>query len=286
MKKYWIFILILLAVGVGIYLDLKGQIRRSARTENNFESVVGADPSISPIIGQTPGSARTENKGIKNKVAFMADIHNDMDSLDAALKLAKQDGVKVVIVAGDLTINGTRDELIEVMAHLGEGGVKYFAVPGNHDLYNGLWGGVFGKEYQSFKLDNIKYILINNGNWRGLGVDQKSWIEGEVKECLLIKCVAVMHMPLLNNFSKHVMGEYNAATLAEAGWLKNLLLKNNVKTGYSGHLHYNSDYTIDGWETILVGAISKDRNTETPRFTEMVIYDDGTVENKLHVLEN
>jgi len=29
--------------------------------------------------------------------------------------------------------------------------------------------------------------------------------------------------------------------------LKNILVENNVKLGYSGHLHYASDYVIDGW---------------------------------------
>ena len=117
-----------------------------------------------------------------------------------------------------------------------------------------------------------------------MGEEQKNWIDGEVKECLVVKCVAVMHMPLVNNFSEHVMGEYKDLTAQEAEWLKTTLLKNGVKVGYSGHLHYSSDYEIDGWQTVLVGAISSTRNTQSPRFTEMKVYDDGSWENEVKLL--
>jgi hypothetical protein len=80
------------------------------------------------------------------------------------------------------------------------------------------------------------------------------------------------------------MGEYSPAAAGEAVWLKNILLENNVRTGYSGHLHYSSDYTIDGWETVLVGAISKDRNVGTPRFTGLSVTGDK-IETKVVEVE-
>ena len=40
------------------------------------------------------------------KIAFMADIHNDTDSLARALVVAKQEGVDRVVLVGDLTNKG------------------------------------------------------------------------------------------------------------------------------------------------------------------------------------
>lgn len=266
MKKIWILLGIGLIV-VGIFFLMK---KDQKNVISNQSSVIG-------------NLEIRKEKSVLLKFAVMADVHNDIDDLKKVLEIEKNN---LVVIAGDLTINGTRSELMNVLVQLGESGVKYVAVPGNHDLYKNQWSGVFGKDYQSVKMGNVKLILINNGNWKGLGEEQKKWIENEAKECQLITCVAVMHMPLWNNFSKHVMGEYLPTTALEAKWLKEMFLKNNVKTGYSGHLHYNSEYEIDGWKTVLVGAISKDRNTQTPRFTEVTVYDDGTIENNVKLLIN
>ena len=239
--------------------------------------------------GPTQGSARTDVVGVnpriypKLRVAVMADIHNDLISLQKALDKAKGDGDSLVVVAGDVTINGTENEQKGIMKVLDDSGQKYAVVPGNHDIYKKIW--LFDKKYQSIREAGAKFILIDNSDWRGLGTEQKLWIEGEVAECQKILCLVVMHEPLLNNFSKHVMGEYSSAAAGEAIWLKNILVENGVKIGYSGHLHYASDYVIDGWETVLVGAISKDRNVETPRFTEVVMYDDGSINNQVKILE-
>ena len=187
------------------------------------------------------------------------------------------------MVAGDLTINGTQKEEDGIKKVLDDGGIKYVAVPGNHDIYKKVW--LWPNKYQSQTVGNWKLILIDNSDWRGLGTEQKKWIENEVQVCLVMHCVVAFHMPLVNNFSKHLMGEYSPATAVEASWLKALLIKNNVRMAYSGHLHYSSDYVIDGWETVLVGAITKDRNTETPRFTQVVMYNDGTVENNVKLVQ-
>ena len=253
---------ILVATGIvlivfGIYLLL----REKPKIQN-------PKPKIEEVI-------KREKKEIL-RFAVMADVHNDTESLSKALDLVENE---LVVVAGDLTINGTEKEQMAIKKVLGD----RFAVPGNHDIYKSVW--IFGRKYQSIEKNNVKLILVDNSHWRGLGEEQKIWIGGEVGECVIKKCLAIMHKPLENHFSTHVMGENSKVVTAEAGWLKELFLRNNVRTGYSGHLHYASSYTIGGWETVLVGAISKDRNTETPRFTEVVVYDDGSVSNEVKLIQ-
>lgn len=235
-----------------------------------------------PIINEEqihrPVPTEVREKNILFKFSVMSDIHNDIEMLEEALRQAQGQN-DLVILTGDLTNDGTRTEQEAIKNVLNE---NVYVIPGNHDIYKNIW--VFGKKYQSFEKSGWKFILIDNSNWRGLGDEQKSWLEGETAECLIKSCLAFMHKPLIHNFSTHVMGENSVKVTAEAKWLRELLVSNGVRIGYSGHLHYASSYTIDGWKTVLVGAISAARNTQTPRFTEVVVYDDGTIENQVKIL--
>jgi hypothetical protein len=39
----------------------------------------------------------------------------------------------------------------------------------------------------------------------------------------------------------------------------------------AGHLHYASSYELGGIRTDIVGAISRERNNQSPRYTELMI---------------
>ena len=265
MKRFWIVLGIgLILIGLLFYFENKPKLVD--------ERTLGSVPT------------ETQKRNIVFKLAIMADVHDDGVELNKALAMAKNEGDSLVVVNGDLTINGTQKEEDDIKKVLDDGGIKYVAVPGTHDDYKRVW--LWGNKYQSLIEDNWKLILIDNSDWRGLGEEQKKWIANEVQVCLVMHCVVAFHMPLVNNFSRHLMGEYSSATAIEASWLKDLLIKNNVRTAYSGHLHYSSDYSIDGWETVLVGAITRDRNTESPRFTEVTLFGDGSINNEVKVISD
>jgi len=207
----------------------------------------------------------------KLKIAVMADIHNDEEELRIMLKKAKGNGVEMVVLAGDLTNNGKTSELIKIKEVLDESGVKYAAVPGNHEYYIDEFVKIFGKNYQSIRLGEVKLILVDNSYWKGLDEVHKKWLEGEVGECRVLICVAVMHKPLNNLFSSHVMGENNDKATAEALWMRELLITFGVRQIEAGHLHYASSYELEGIRTDIVGAVSRERNNQSPRYTELMI---------------
>ncbi len=259
-------------VGMGIYVILE---------KDRQVACPYGECNIAPSATPTPIEAKPL------KIAIMADIHNDLVSLKTALEKTKSRGVEMVFLAGDLTINGNESELIKVKNVLDESGVKYEVVPGNHDLYKGVgvFNDVFGPDYNFLDVGTgldlserrIKVILINNGSWRGLGDTQFEWIKEQVQDCEVRLCLAVMHMPLDHNYSEHVMGEDNEKVTAEAEELNKLLVENGVKYAVTGHLHYATMYTIDELTTMIAGAVSKDRNTQTPRYTEIIIRGDELV---------
>jgi predicted phosphodiesterase len=237
----------------------------------------GNKQEVVKTIGQGVGLTETVKEQNVSKIGVMADTHLDWDSFKKALKLAKSRGEEMVIIDGDLTSVGSEAELKAAKKVLEESGIKYLAVPGNHDLWVGdrikadLFGKYFGEEYGAVKLEGVKLILVNNGGAGGLGEKQKQWLEGELKECRQIRCIAVMHMPIKHNFSTHVMGEDSREVTKEAEKLWQELKESGVKEILAGHLHYSGSYEIEGIRTYVVGAITAERNNQTPRFTEFNI---------------
>ena len=217
------------------------------------------------------------------KFAVMADIHLDTENLKMGVEKAKKDQVEFIIITGDLTSLGKRDELLKIKKVLDDGGIKYYVVPGNHDLWASqqfkanIFREVFGKDFQSFKEDGTKFILVNDGGYGGIrgvrgseGEGQGEWLEKELEECLQITCLVFMHIPLNHPNSLHVMGEENEKVTEEAKrWVK-LFVQEKVKEVFAGHLHYSSSYELDGLRTTVVGAISKDRNLQSPKFLEVL----------------
>lgn len=253
MKKWqivWLaMVLIILSVGI-VWIFARNQ------KSINVSNIVLPTPSIN------------ENK---LKIAVMADVHSDADELEIMLDKAKDSGVKMVVVAGDLTVEGKRSELIEIKKVLDESNLKYAVIPGNHEYYLNEFIKIFGKNYQSIRLGEVKLILIDNSYWQGLDEEQIKWIEGEVSECRVLICVAIMHKPLNNVLSTHIMGENNIKAATEAIWLRDLLINSGVRQIEAGHLHYASSYELEEIRTDIVGAISRERNNQSPRYTELMI---------------
>lgn len=253
MKARKIFILLL--IGLGLALVIKSFWTKE---EKPIERSEVREITLTPIEE-------------KVKIAVLADIHNDDEELKVLLNKAKGDGVEMVIIAGDLTNDGSRSELLRVKKILDGIVIKYAVIPGNHEYYKDLFKEIFGRDYQSIRLGEVKLILINNAYWRGLGEEQKKWLQEEVGECQKIVCVAIMHKPLNNLLSAHVMGENNETVTGEGNWLRELLINSGVKQIEAGHLHYATSYELEGIRTDIVGAVSRERNNQSPRYTELVI---------------
>jgi predicted phosphodiesterase len=219
----------------------------------------------------------TNSSGVLLKIAVMSDIHNNTSGLKRMMRKAKDDGMNIVALAGDLTTDGSSSQLKAVKNVLDSSGMRYESTEGNHDMRKGLFDDIFGKSFQSIKFNGAKLILIDNSDYRGLdsgvlkGRGQKAWIESEVAECRRIICIGIMHMPLNHPTSGHVMGEEGKNAASEAIWLRKLLVSSGVKEIETGHIHHFATYTLDGLKTNQVGpGTSSD-------FSEFTIYGSGEV---------
>ena len=240
--------------------------------QTNDEVVI--DPTtITPTPTATPTPVET-------KFAVVSDTHNCSSCLENIIKKAKNDGMQIIISAGDLTRDGTKSELEAAKKVFDNSEMRYAVTPGNHDGYKGLFYNVFTEQgFQSFKINGNKFILIDDSNYRSLNygskaADQKNWIVSELAECKTITCIVVMHRPINNPTSDHIMGEDNSNSAAEAKWLLKLLVDNKIKEIESGHIHHFETYTKGGIKTNLVGA------GEYNRFSEFLIDSSGNITRK------
>lgn len=221
----------------------------------------------------------------KLKVAIMADIHGDREQLEKMLLKAKESESALVVIAGDLIEREKEDELTKMKAVLDNSELKYAVIPGDREKNLSSFINVFGRDYQSIEIGEVKFILINNALWQGLGEEQKRWVEGAVSDCQEKMCLAVMHKPLNNLFSVKVMGEGNEKVAMEAKWLRELLIASGVKRIEAADLHYSTSYELEGIRTDIVGAISREDNLQSSRYTELMISEDS-IERRVVEEEN
>ena len=207
----------------------------------------------------------------KLRVAIMADIHSDGEQLEKMLLRAKESASELVIIAGDLIEREGGGELIKMRTILDNSELKYAVIPGDREKSLTIFKDVFGSDYQTIEMGKVKFILINNGSWHGLGVEQKKWIEGAVSDCREKICLAIMHKALNNLFSAQIMGEGNVKVADEARWLVQLLVKSGVKRIEAADLHYSTSYELEGIRTDIVGAVSRLDNLQSSRYTELMI---------------
>lgn len=218
------------------------------------------------------------------RMAIFSDIHSDTKNLKKAIELAKSDQIEMLIITGDLTTLGKKDELLTIKNILEKSGLKYFVVPGNHDLWwsnqikKDVFGEVFGQSFNSFVEDDYKLIFINNGNdllgvqvIKGTkGQSQLDWLEVEISDCPQIYCLVFMHEPLNHPYSSHTMGEADQRIASEAAYLIEKLVQQKVKEVFAGHIHSSYSYEIAGLKTTIVGALTQERNLQSPRFLEIM----------------
>ncbi len=249
-------------LGLIIILALLGYLLRN-KSENNNKKLQENYSSVQP----------TQNEE-KLKVAIMADIHSDGKQLEKMLLRAKNNGTDLVIIAGDLIDNEEKGDLFRIKTILDKSELKYAVIPGDREKNINNFKDIFGRDYQTIEMGKVKFILINNASWHGLGAEQKIWMVEVLSDCNKKICLAIMHKPLNNLFSAQIMGEGNEKVANEAKWLLQLLIKSGVKRIEAADLHYSTSYELEGIRTDIVGAISRLDNLQSSRYTELMIGND------------
>lgn len=225
---------------------------------------------------------------------LIADSHSENNYLGKALAQAKvkKPDLKFIIGLGDYTEVGTLDEFKKTKAELDSADLRYFLVPGDHDLWDARnknllpqseYEQIFGTSFQAFTFNSIRFILLNNAdNYTGLGSEQKRWLDNEVnrdKQDKDLKEILVFtHEPLYHPSSPHTQGMVETKLKDEASNLIQTLKLVGVKEVFSGDIHYFTRYSEPqtGLAMTTIGAVASQRNPQNPRYSIVDVYEDYT----------
>lgn len=293
----------------GVYLAYKqfsGLDPLNLNPQSVLKQVVAlvANRKLSEVLGKPIGNSKiipASKEAAKEapaadpviKFLVLADSHSDNDNLAKAIQEAKANypNLDFIIGLGDYTEVGTIDELKSAKKELDSAGLRYFLIPGDHDLWDcrnreqpaaDCFRQVFGPTYQAFILKNFKFLLLNNSdNYIGFDADQQKWIADELEKAKgeEIKRVFVfVHEPLFHPSSTHTMGSVEKSLKTQAGGLIFQLKEAAVKKVFAGDIHYFSEYSEPktGLPMITIGAVTRERNPQTPRFGVVSVFEDGS----------
>lgn len=263
--------------------------------------IPGIDKGSIPLVDKNqtiPADIKKEvtQSSADTKVAdfsfmLVADSHNDNDYLRRAISQANRSNKKIefIIGLGDYTDVGTVGEMQRAKKEFDEGGLRYFLVPGDHDLWDSRnrqalptqnFQQVFGPTFQSFDFKGFKFILVDNSdNYLGLGQAQMDWLTTllrQSKESNSSKTFVFLQEPLYHPSSDHVMGKVEDKLKVQASDLKKMFKESGVMEVFAGDLHYFTRYQDPdtGLKMTTVGALTSQRNTQAPRFAIVTVYTD------------
>lgn len=245
-----------------------------------------------PSLNTQPVKTASSNPAFKFLVA--ADSHSDNDNLSKAISQGKQayPDLKFIIGLGDYTEVGTVDELKNAKSRLDSSSLRYFLIPGDHDLWDcrnrsmpavSCFNQVFGPNYQAFTFENFKFLLLDNSdNYTGLGEDQLDWLTSELEKAKEEKVKGIfvfLHEPLYHPSSEHVMGWVEKKLKFQAGELMFQLKDAGVTRVFAGDIHFFSEYSEPKTSLSMttIGAVGVERNPQAPRFAIVSVFDDGKV---------
>lgn len=248
------------------------------------------------VLGILPSQASTNKPQISGKVVFkflaLADSHSDNNNLKKAITLAKgkYPDIQFIIGLGDYTEVGTLDELRLAKKELDLIGLRYFLIPGDHDLWDSRdkqtnpvtnFKQVFGPTYQSFTFGSFRFLLLyNSDNYIGMDEEQIKWLGEELEKAKQEKSgvFVFVHEPLYHPSSDHVMGRVEKGLKLQAKNIIYQLKDAHVKKVFAGDIHYFSEYNEPetNLAMITVGAVTTSRNAQAPRFAVVFVFEDGS----------
>jgi len=322
--KFIISVVILSAFIIGIALTIKGvksmstnKVARSVSTvlsklhinveEEQLGDVAGkfvervSNTNISSTTTvRDDSSTEPTNTGIISEVAIISDVQDDLASLKRSLDLIKERNITKVIVIGDLTNYGEVSNLLEVKRVLDESGLKYYTLPGDHDLAQSMGSDnfihVFGRDNYVVDMDGYKFIFLDNSaNYTTVPSATLTWFNEEVKNADFVVLSQPLYTDGLNlPFSKLYMGstmedptqdltENQQRVRAQRDILLSDIQNSSAQSVLAGDHHKSNTLTDTVRNTLThntLGAIANDLNglpqrlLQSPRFSILNIYED------------
>lgn len=212
-----------------------------------------SNPTSSPAT--SPGA----DSGARFKFIVCGDPQNNYDVFDRVLTAATS--VDFLVIAGDLTGSGTATEFQSFLNKMRSSGVKYYSVPGNHDVATSPvtenYTNYIGPPHQSFDYKNSHFVMIDNSTPElGFYPAEQQWAAADLKAAKprgYEHTFAVAHVPPRWPYSaKASSGQITGIDNNEQ--LAPVLSAGGVQQLFCGHVHTYEQDTEDGLLITITGG--------------------------------
>jgi 3',5'-cyclic-AMP phosphodiesterase len=176
------------------------------------------------------------------RFAVMSDVQEAIDDVqDIYERLNQEPDVDFLLGAGDLTQQGTREQLERFQLELTASRIPYYTTLGNHELGQAptLYQEYFGRGSQSFEYRGVRFSLLDSAS-ATIDPTVFEWLQDWLARGASQLHVVAMHIPPLDP-----VGVRNGAfaSRAEAAKLLGRLAQAGVDLTLYGHIH--SYYRFD-----------------------------------------
>lgn len=263
----------------------------------SFTGFSGFDilPKAIENFSQTNKRNQDQKERIISHFAVLSDTHSDTANTKKAVQKAKDLGADYMILLGDLTTVGTIKELTEQKKILDSSGLFYKTAIGDHDLWQSgkeNFIKVFGPTYESFDRNGIHHVLLDTSDTNiGVGKEQLNWLKNDLIKNKDKPILVFMQLSLYHPTNPRTIWEKNGVNppiKKEAEEVIKMIGEAAVKGVFAGDHHFSSSYSepTTGIRMRVVGAVTGDRNLQTPRFDLVSVFEDGNFEIKEIELED
>lgn len=221
----------------------------------------GAKAPDSSAPSTTTGTQTTSSAqpGVHFRFIVCGDPQNQYEVFDKILEAAKS--VDFLLITGDLTGSGTPTELQNFANALKSSGVRYYCVPGNHDIATGpaerVYSRYFGPANYSFDYQNSHFLMIDN-SVKSLGFypQEQKWAADDLKAAHakgFQHVFAVCHVPPGFPYSSRPDPE-EALGMKNNEQLVPVLSRGGVEELFCGHYHAYEQDEEDGMLVTITGG--------------------------------
>lgn len=246
--------------------------------------------------------------------SVIGDPESDLVNLKKSLELAKNGNSEFIVLVGDLTRTGEIKQFSELKKVLDEGGLKYYVIPGNHDLYASrkkagdpqkYFKDFFGRSYNQVLIrrladQKIFFLFLDNSDeYEEISSEQMSFINENLASNSADLTFVFLHIPIYHPSSDYIMGYRSKDVSRQKDELLSIFCKASLSGLFFGHLHRASTYEFPkelcevpnevssaSWRTeevgqksglkmYVAGSVNSSRNWQTPRFLEVKVFENS-----------
>ena len=292
-KKFLLLIVCLVALLSGVayakVVKLPQVFKESIKNKINDDFLSSQVESLK--VDSTKGP-----KNVSFSFAVVSDVHNNLLGLKQAVKEINLSTVDFVVGLGDYTNVGTEAELTEIKEELKLLTKSLYLLPGDHDLWNGrdkkteplfYYKRIFGQLPKSISFKDAKLLFINNADlYQGVSEEDLSSLIQELQAPDSAVVIVLSHKAIYHPLTIHRMG-YVQEDKVEVVLNQVDLITDNLSRASSrnlyllhGDLHNSSRFTgpTDSITNYTIGALSKGKNFQTPRYAIVEVFEDSSIE--------